>query len=302
MKRIKEYTLDLLFVTIGSIIFGIGVSVFSAPNNIAPGGLSGVATMLNFVFGTPIGLVVIILNIPIVIWAIVEIGYKLVLKSVAAILISSFAIDTVALFVEPYHGDFVLISLTAGVLEGVGLAIIFTRGITTGGSDMIARVVGKKFRHLSMGNIMLAVDAMVIIVSAFVFGKLESAMYASIVVFVATNIIDAILNGTDVGRGKIFFVFSQKSTEIAERIMVDLDRGVTFLKSRGGFNNDEGEILLCAVRRYEIFKLHEIIREVDKNAFVIAGDASEITGEGFKSSKIDDKTLKELLDKIKKSE
>lgn len=297
-KKAKGFCLDLVFMLAGACIYAVSVNGFTAPNNIAPGGITGVATMLNYAFSLPIGTMVLVLNIPIIIWAVVEIGYKLVLKTSFAILLSSIAIDLFAAFLPAYKGDPVLTAIFAGVFEGVGLSLTFMRGATTGGSDMIARLLGRRMRHLSMGKLMLFVDGIIILASAFVFKSIESAMYACIVVFVATSIIDAILYGTDAGTGKLFFVFSQKSQEIADRIMEELGRGTTFLKSRGGYTRVDGEVLICAVRRFEIFKIHEIIRDTDKDAFVIVGDAGEITGEGFKSVRSDDKTLKEILARV----
>lgn len=302
LHKAKEVVLDVLFMLVGSIIYAIGINGFTAPNNIAPGGVTGVATMLNFLFGTPIGTVVFLINIPIVIWAVIEIGYKLVAKTMLAIVLTSVAIDVLAMFVPEYHGDTLIITLIGGVCEGVGLGLVFVRGATTGGTDMIARLLNHRLRHLSMGKLMLAVDGCIIVVSAFVFKSIESAVYACVVVFVSTHIIDAILYGTDAGSGKMFFVLSAKNEEIAQKILYDLDRGVTFLKSRGGYLKQEGEMLLCAVRRYEVSRIGEIIRETDPDAFVIMGDAGEIMGEGFKPSRSDDRTLKELLKNIRKTE
>ncbi len=299
-EKIKTSAVDVLVMLLGTSIYALSVNMLTAPNNIAPGGITGIATMLNYLFNTPIGTMILILNAPIIIWAIVEIGYKLVLKTSVAIVLSSVTIDVFALFLPAYHGDPILIALFAGVGEGVGLALVFMRGATTGGSDMIARLLNKRIRFMSIGKLMLVVDGVIIVSSAFVFSSIESAMYACIVVFVATKIIDSILYGTDLGTGKLFFIISKKSKEISERILNEMDRGVTFLKSRGGYSKTDGEILMCAVRRFEIFKIHQIIRQEDKDAFVIVGDAGEITGEGFKPSKVNDKTLKELMDKLQK--
>lgn len=299
-KKIKSLLLDFLFILLGSCVYATSVNTFTAPNNIAPGGFTGIATMLSYLFSTPIGGVAFLLNVPVILWAVIEIGYKLVLKTSVAIVVSSLCIDLFALFLPAYHGDPILVAIFAGVLEGVGLSLVFLRGATTGGTDMIARLLNNRVRFLSIGKLMLAVDGLIILSSAFVFKSIESAMYACIVVFVSTTIIDSILYGTDAGTGKIFFVISPKSEEIAQRIMDEIGRGVTFLKSRGGFTKVDGEMLMCAVRRFEIFKIHEIIRETDKDAFVIVGDAGEITGEGFKAIKSDDKTLKELLAKLRK--
>lgn len=299
-KKILNLFYDFIFITLGSVLYAVCINALTAPNNIAPGGVTGIATLINYVLGTPIGVAVFIINIPIIICAAVQIGYKLVLKTSFAIVISSVLIDVFALFVPAYQGDLILVALMAGVLEGVGLALTFVRGATTGGTDMLARVLGKKHRHMSMGKIMLSLDGVVIVSSALIYKSIDSAIYACIVVFVSTRIIDAILSGTDIGAGKLFFIFSRKREEIAKKIYSELDRGVTYLKGKGGYTNEDIEIIMCAVRRYEIFKLHEIIKETDHEAFIIVGDAGEITGQGFKSIKSDDKTLNELMEKVKK--
>lgn len=299
-SRAKSMALDGLFFIAGALIDAVSVNVFTAPNHIAPGGVTGIGTMLNYLFQTPIGMVNMLINIPIVIWAIVEIGYKLVAKSIAAIIIFSIAIDTLALWLPAYEGNPFLAAIFGGVLEGIGLALVFMRGSTTGGTDMIARLLGKHFRHLSMGKLMLAVDLVVIAASALVYQKLESALYAIIAIFVSTRIIDTLLYGTDSGNGKLYFIISKKSDEIRQRILDDIDRGVTIIPIQGGYSGENGEMLLCAVRRYEVTKINDIIHTADRDAFVIVGEAGEITGEGFRSASSDDMTLREIIQSLKK--
>lgn len=299
-KKIKTFTLDILFILFGSAIYAVMVNAFTAPNHIAAGGITGVATMLNYVFSTPIGLVVMIINVPIILWAMVEIGYKLVIKSLISVVLSSVLIDVFSWFVPAYTGNPILVAIFGGVFEGLGLALVFTRGATTGGTDMIARLLGRRFPHLSMGKLMLAIDGIIVVASGFVFGSIENAMYACIVIFVSTSIIDAVLYGTDVGTGKLFFVMSSRVREMGDRVMEELDRGVTYLDSKGGYSKEPGETMLCAVRRYEVFQIQSIIREVDKDAFVIVGDAGEISGEGFKPARSDDKPLRDILKEISK--
>lgn len=299
-SRSKTLVLDGLFFVAGALIDAVAVNVFTAPNHIAPGGVTGIGTMLNYLFQTPIGMVNMLINIPIVIWAIIEIGYKLVAKSIAAIIVFSVAIDTLALVLPAYDGNPFLAAIFGGVLEGIGLALVFMRGSTTGGTDMIARLLGKHFRHLSMGKLMLAVDLIVIAASALVYQKLESALYAIIAIFVSTRIIDTILYGTDSGNGKLYFIISKKSDEIRRRILEDIDRGVTIIPIQGGYSGQDGEMLLCAVRRYEVAKINDIIHTADRDAFVIVGEAGEITGEGFRSASSDDKTLREIIRSLQK--
>lgn len=300
MKRVKTILLDLAFMAAGAVVYAVSVNAFTSPNNIAPGGVTGIATMLNYLFSTPIGLVVFLINIPIILWAVVEIGYKLVAKSVAAILLSSVAIDLLAPIIPSYQGNMILVALFAGLCEGLGLSLTFLRGATTGGTDMLARLLGRRMPHLSMGKLMLAVDGLIVLASAFVYGSIENAMYACIVIFVSTRLIDSILYGTDVGTGKLFFVMSPKVRQMGDRIIREVDRTVTYLDSHGGYTNEPGETMLCAVRRFEVFQVQAIIREEDRDAFVIVGDAGQITGEGFRSAHPDDKPLKELLQGLRK--
>ena len=299
MKRVKTILLDLAFMAAGAVVYAVSVNAFTSPNNIAPGGVTGIATMLNYLFSTPIGLVAFLINIPIILWAVVEIGYKLVAKSVAAILLSSVAIDLLAPIVPSYQGNMILVALFAGLCEGLGLSLTFLRGATTGGTDMLARLLGRRKPHLSMGKLMLAVDGLIVLASAFVYGSIENAMYACIVIFVSTRLIDSILYGTDVGTGKLFFVMSPKVRQMGDRIIREVDRTVTYLDSHGGYTNEPGETMLCAVRRFEVYQLQNIIREEDKDAFVIVGEAGQITGEGFRSMHSDDKPVKELLKELR---
>lgn len=299
-KKAREILMDILFMTVGSIIYAVSVNCFTAPNNIAPGGVTGIATLLNYVLHTPIGLVAFIINIPIIIWAIVEIGYKLVVKTMTAIVLSSLLIDVFSWFLPAYRGNMILVALFAGLFEGVGLSLVFIRGATTGGTDMIARLLGRRLPHFSMGKLMLAIDGLIVVISAFVYGSIENAMYACIVIFVSTKLIDSILYGTDSGTGKLFFVMSPKVREMGDRIIKELDRTVTYLDSHGGYTKQPGETMLCAVRRFEVYHIQNIIREEDRDAFVIVGDAGEITGEGFRPVRSDDKPLREILQDLKR--
>ena len=299
-NKIKEISLDIIMILLSSVLTSLAINMFTAPNNIAPGGFTGIATMLNYLYGTPIGAVIFIMNVPFIIWAIVEIGYKLVLKSFFSVLTSSILTDLIAPYVTPYKGDMILVSICAGVVCGIGFSLVFMREATSGGTDLIAKLLNHRIRFISMGKLMMFIDGLVVVISAFVYNNIENALYACIVVFVCSKIVDSMLLGTDIGNGKLFFIMSSKNNLIADRIIKELDRGVTYLKSVGGYTNQENDTILCAVRKYQIQKMHKIIKETDKNAFVIVSDANEIVGESFKSHFSDDKTLKEIIDKIKK--
>lgn len=298
-KRAEEITKDILFYAVGSSLYAVSVKMFTAPNHIAPGGVTGASTMLNYLFGWPIGTLGLLLNIPIFIWAILQIGYKLVVKTICATIFVSAAIDLIGLVIPTYTGNPMLAAIFGGCLEGAGLSLVFMRGATTGGTDLIARLLNRRVRFVSMGKLMMCVDFLIVAASAFVYRSIESALYALIAIFVSTKLIDAILYGTDIGTGKIMFIISEKNDDIAKEIMRDLDRGVTILEAKGAFTRRESEVLLCAVRRYEVAQVKDIVRTIDKAAFMIVGDAGEISGEGFRAALPEDKTLMELIGQVK---
>ncbi|NLG92777.1 MAG: YitT family protein, partial [Clostridiales bacterium] len=203
--KVIEILKDNLFFLVGSLIYAVSVDVFTAPNHIAPGGITGVCTMINFIWHWPIGMTGLLFNIPIFIWAIMEIGYKLVGKTIIATVYVSVAIDVIAKVLPHYTGEKMVAALFGGLLEGIGLSLVFMRGGTTGGTDMIARLLGRKLRNFSMGKLMLGIDSLIILTSAIVYGSIESALYAVIAIFVSTRLIDSILYGTDTGTGKLLF-------------------------------------------------------------------------------------------------
>lgn len=283
MKKVKTFLVDILFFIIGSLIFAVSVNMFTSPSQIAPGGMTGLGTAINFVSGgkIPIGLCVIVLNIPFFIWAFIEIGARFLIKTTIGMLLSSIAIDLTAGFIPAYHGDMLLVIVFGGILMGFGLALIFLRGATTGGTDLIATLMGRRLPHMSLGRLMMCFDLIVVAISAVLFRSFESAMYSVIVIFLGSKVIDAVLYGFNGNNGKMLFIISPKNNEIADRILNEVERGLTELQSRGGYSKKEGTVLLCAVQRQEIHRVYGIIYGVDPDAFVIVGEAGEIRGEGF---------------------
>ena len=238
--------------------------------------------MLNYLFNVPIGMVILVMNLPIFIWGFFEVGYRFILKTIVATILSSVIIDLTVDILPKYQGDMLLTTVFGGLLSGFGLALIFVRGGTTGGTDLMANLISRRVRHLSLGRLILIIDMVIVVISAFVYKNFESPLYATIVIFITSKVIDTVLYGTDIGSGKMIFIISQKNEEIAQRIMDDIGRGVTELRSRGAYTKKEGEVLLCAVNRQEVYKVYDIIHSIDPDAFTIVGEAGEISGEGFK--------------------
>lgn len=229
---IARRILDGVYFLFGSLLFAVSVNVFTAPNGIAPGGATGAAILLRTLTGLPVGLLNLLINIPLFWWGIRAMGARPMAKSAVAVIMTSIAIDLTAGLLPPYRGDPMLISIFGGVLAGVGLALIFMRGGTTGGTDLAATLLARRLRHISLGRLILCIDLPIVLCSIPVFGNMESPMYALIVIFLTTKVIDGVLYGTDAGTGKLIFIISPRTQEIKRDIHANLVRGVTELRAR----------------------------------------------------------------------
>ena len=279
-QEVKRKVVNAAFYTVGSILFAFSVNCFSAPNQIAPGGVTGLATMLHYLVPTaPIGLTIFLLNIPLLIAAWRRVGRAFMVRTVGCIVLSTVIMDVLSPWLPVYRGDTFLVAVMGGVLSGAGLGLIFLRGGSTGGTEVAARLLEQRFPHLSVGQLMLAVDAVVIGLSALVFKRVESAMYAVVMTFVSSRLIDLLVYGES--GGKLVLVISKKQDELTEAVMHSLHRGVTKLRSRGGYAGDEGELLLCAVARTQVYALRQLVARVDPDAFVVMVSAEEVLGKGF---------------------
>jgi len=278
-KKIFSLLLDGGSFILGGAVYGLALNMFMAPNNIAPGGFSGVSTLLHYLFGTPIGVMIMVLNLPLFIWAIVRLGWQFTAKTIGATLGLSLMIDLMALFVTPYQGNTLLAALYGGVLSGTGLSLFFMRGATTGGSDLLAKMIQGKFRHLSMGNLILLVDIVIIAAAVVVYRNIENGLYAMVTIFVSTKVIDALLYGLNTGR--LMFIVTQRADEIKSVVMERVSRGVTEISAKGAYTGSQSPMLMCAVKRSEVFKIRDIVKEADPKAFIIISEANEIIGEGF---------------------
>jgi uncharacterized membrane-anchored protein YitT (DUF2179 family) len=277
--KIKEYLIDAGFFIVGSLLYAVSIKFFIAPNHIAPGGITGISTILNYLFGTPIGIMILILNIPLLVLSMKVIGGEFTIKTVVSTVLISVAIDAFPLFPE-YKGNMLLAAVYGGVLSGVGLALVFLRGATTGGSDLASRLLRKKMPHISMGRMIMVIDVCVIISATIAYRNFEIALYSIISIFTSSKVIDNILYGAD--NGKLYMIISDKDKEICETVAAELKRGITLIKSKGYYTGKDRELLMCAVRRHEAAKLLSIVRQIDPVAFVITTEAGAIIGEGFR--------------------
>ncbi len=279
LKKIIGYWKSYGMIILGSIITAISINMLLVPNKIAPGGVSGVATVVYYLFEFPVGTTMLVLNIPLFIFGVKYLGGTFGIKTLFSTIILSVIIDLTT-FLPVITKDPLLASLYGGAIMGVGLGLVFRAGATTGGTDLAAKILHRFMPYFTLGQLILVIDFAVIVFAAVVFKDYDLALYAVVTLFVASRIIDGILEGVNFSKG--VFIVSTKSQQISETIMKDLDRGVTGLNGRGMYTGQEKTVLLCVLARREIPRVKSIVKEIDKDAFVILTDVREVLGEGFK--------------------
>ncbi len=288
--KMKNFVYDALGILTGSILMGFSVQYFAAPNNISIGGITGIATMLNFVTDGrfPIGLTALALNVPLFILAAFLLGRSLFVKTLIGTLLSSAFMDLFGwLFtrfdVAPYTSDVLIAAIFGGVIGGIGLGLIFLRGGTTGGVDIISRLVKLKLPYMEIGKLLMIIEGIILIFTTIVYKNISCALYSIITIYLYSKFVDTVLYGIDTG--KSYLIISDKNREISAAIIQQLGRGVTLLKGSGAYTDTEKEVILTAVRNNETAKVREIVKAIDPGAFMIVFCTTETIGYGFKSIK-----------------
>ena len=265
-----------LLIVLGCVLGAAAYPLFLVPNNIAPGGLTGIATILNYLFGWPVGITSLVLNLPLFLIGYKAMGRVFVFRSLVATVLFSVCIDLIQL--PPLTDDILLGSVYGALLLGLGLGLILRGGATTGGSDMIARMVNKRFPLLTVGTFLFMVDCCVILCAAFTMSA-RAALYALICIFVSARAVDLVLAGF--GSAKACYIITRNSAVIARRIMDELERGATLIHATGAYSGEEKTVVLSVVSQNEVIPLKRIVRQEDQKAFVFITDTHETLGEGF---------------------
>lgn len=278
----KEIAQAYIQILLGSVIAAAAYPAFLVPNNIAPGGLTGVATILNYVAGWPVGAVSLILNIPLFLIGYRSMGKIFAFRSLVATLLFSVLIDVLPL--RPVSEDPLLGTLFGGVVLGIGLGLILRGGATTGGTDMIARMVHRRFSFITVGMFLFALDCAVVLAAAVFIGGTQ-ALYALINIYVCSRVIDAVMVGF--GGNKACFVMTARWEKVTDRIMDEIGRGVTWLEAKGAYTGKTQPVVMCVASRQEVTALKRIVQEEDEKAFMFITEAHEALGEGF--SRLDGK-------------
>ena len=278
-KRIWKEILWAGTTAIGSALFALGFAMFLIPNDINTGGISGLAMILRELLGFgSIGTLTLLMNIPLFLIGGLKIGKRFFAGSLIGMVVSSVLMDLFALIPfatpEPLIGG-----LYGGVLCGTGLGMVFMAGASTGGSDILVRLLKKKYRNLPIGSISIMFDAMVVLLTGLVFRDISKALYSGVVVFVCGQVIDAVVYRFDYSR--VALIISKEHEKIAKAISDQLDRGATYLHGSGSYTHQNIEVVLAVVRKGQLAELKELVMDIDENAFVIVQEAHQVLGDGF---------------------
>lgn len=278
-KRIWKEILWAGTTAIGSALFALGFAMFLIPNDINTGGISGLAMILRELLGFgSIGTLTLLMNIPLFLIGGLKIGKRFFAGSLIGMVVSSVLMDLFALIPfatpEPLIGG-----LYGGVLCGAGLGMVFMAGASTGGSDILVRLLKKKYRNLPIGSISIMFDAMVVLLTGLVFRDISKALYSGVVVFVCGQVIDAVVYRFDYSR--VALIISKEHEKIAKAISDQLDRGATYLHGSGSYTHQDIEVVLAVVRKGQLAELKELVMDIDENAFVIVQEAHQVLGDGF---------------------
>ncbi len=281
-------------IVLGCLIITISMNLFLIPYKLAPGGVSGLSTVLYYLFNgsVPVGTLMLILNMPLFLIGYKSKGGRFFFRSLFGAILLSLMIDSTAMVFDRIINehfvnfdnsmadpDLLLYALIGGGVMGFGLAIVLKEDATTGGTDLISSVLNKRFPSLSVGQHMLLMDGLVIIFAAIAFNSVKLALYASMCLYVSSKTIDAYLEGLRFS--KSLLIISEKSEQIAGMLLEEVDRGVTGLKGKGMYSKQDKTILLCVVKREEIPIVKNIVKSCDERAFILLIDIREVLGEGF---------------------
>ncbi|MEY8356344.1 YitT family protein [Lachnospiraceae bacterium 54-53] len=277
----RELGTDLLCDLAGAFLFNIGIYNFAVNAEFAPVGVSGIALILRYLFGLPMGITSIVLNIPIVLVSYKLLGRNFLLRSMKSMVIFALVLDYVVPLLPVYSGNPLYASACTGIFSGLGLTIVYLRNCSTGGTDFLVMAIRKMFPHLTIGQISLVVDAIVIIAGGFVFRNLDAVILGMLSSIVTTMVIDKIIYG--LGAGKLVFVVTSRAEDVALRIEETTGRGCTFLQGQGSYSLDEKKVVMCACNNSQVVTIRRAIHETDRDAFLIITDSNEVYGEGFKA-------------------
>ncbi len=268
-------------ITLASAVYAVGIALLLDPNNLAPGGVSGLAIILNRLISVPVGTLMFLLNVPIFIFGLWKLGGRLIIRSIYCQAVSSLMINYLGAHFAVITEDKLLAALSGAVLMGLGIGVVMKQDATTGGMDIVVKIIRKKLPYLKTNSLFLITDICVVALSAVVFQNIEVALYAAVAVVTDSVVLDIVLYGRD--EAKLLYIISDYSERIAERILKDVDIGLTFVEGHGGYSGADKKVIMVVMHKPLLPKVEEIVRQEDPAAFMIVTNASEIYGEGYKN-------------------
>lgn len=282
-KKAGQIMADLIYDIAGSILYAAGIYTFARDAQFAPGGLSGLALILNHLFGLPVGITNLALNVPLAVISYRIVGREFLIRTARSMAVSTIFLDVIFPMFPAYQGQRIMAALYSGVFLGAGMALFYMRGSSSGGIDFIAMVVKKKRPYFSLGVITMVIDIGIIALGWPAFGDVDAVLYGVASTAVSTIVIDKILYG--IGAGSLAIIITGQGRKMAARIGASAQRGVTLLKATGGYTELDRDVLLCACTKSEAYRLKNIVHEVDETAFLMFTETSEVFGEGFGEKK-----------------
>lgn len=279
MKLTREDIRSFLIIVLGCAIGSAGFAFFTFPNQIVSGGVTGISQIIHHLTGLPVGIMSIVFNIPLFIIAWKKFGLKFILASLVGMLSSSLFIDWFSSFGLRLTEDLLLAAVYGGLLKGFGFGLVYTTGATTGGSDIVARMLRRKYPYINFGTISLCLDAAVVVLFAVVVKKFDSAMYTVIAMFVSSRVVNLVLYGTM--NSNVCYIITVYPRPIAQAIGEQLRRGATILKGEGAYTGEERSVVLCAIKQQQIAELKKIVSAIDDHSFVIVTHSHEVFGKNF---------------------
>ena len=275
----KQLIRSYAIMALGSVIFALAFDAFFSASQVAMGGITGLAQVINVLLpGLSVGLLAFLLNVPLFLAGWKFIGFHLLASSLFSMAVSSAAIDAIAAAYTFPAMDPMLATICGGAVMGLGLGMVFSQGATTGGTDIVARLMKLKFPWLPMGKLVLVPDGVVLTLAAVAFGRIETALYGAVAIFVSAKVMDTVLYGLDTS--KVAYIISDQWKETA-KVLLAMDRGVTILRGEGAWTGDDKQVLMVAFKQKEIVQIKQVVHETDPRAFMIVCDAHDVLGEGF---------------------
>lgn len=284
-SAVLKWITDIAVIIVSGAIYALGVNCFTSPNDIAPGGATGIAIIVSSVTELPVGILIAAINIPLIIAGFILLNKVTMIKTLIAVAVITVMTDFLLADIPPYiaeNGGGILAAIFGGVLMGAGLGFVYAREGTCGGSDIVAKIINRFLPDFKLGQIQFAADALVVMAGYAVYRDLNVVLYAIVAIFVQSKVVDVIVYGGQESR--FLMIMSEKSREIADRL-ITTHRGVTLLDGEGAYSGAQRSVIVTAVHRSDYIKVRRIIREVDPSAFVVVTGANEVLGKGFQELK-----------------